>query len=1068
MNDNSNDTPRGLIAAIVNKFLTSQLAVILIILAVCMGTAAILVTPREEEPQIIVPLADVYVQSPGASAEEVEKLVATPLEKLLWQIDGVEYVYSMSRRDIAIITVRFYVGEDRERSLVKLHNKISMNIDRAPPIVRGWVIKPVEIDDVPIVNITLYSDIYDDHQLRRIGEELITRLEEVEDISRTGIIGGRRREIRVELDPARMIGLGVSPLEVHTALRGADASITAGAFSLANKEVTVSSDSFISDSGDVQKLMVSVHEGRPVYVRDTARVIDGPEEAHNYSRIGFPDGTTFPAVTLALAKKKGTNAVVVAKNILQKVEKLKETVIPSGVKVEITRNYGETANQKVDDLLTSLFFAIITVVSLIAFTMGWREAVVVALAVPISFALALFVNYLFGYTINRVTLFALILSLGLVVDDPITNVDNIQRHILMRKRKPLLATLYAVDEVLPPVIMSTLAIIVSFTPMFFITGMMGPYMAPMAANVPLTVTFSTVSALTIVPWLSYHLLKRFGESPGTKGADKGSHDVTPDWIKKGYRRVVAPFLTSGKKSTVLLVGVVVLMVLSASLAFFRMVPLKMLPFDNKNEFQIVIDMPEGTTLETTDTVVRAFESYLRRVSEVTNYVSYVGTASPIDFNGLVRHYYLREGSNVADIRINLADKARRKHQSHEVVLRLRKDLEKIAERLNANIKIVEVPPGPPVIATIVAEVYGEPDRSYQELIAASSYIKGVMSGEPFVVDIDDVVETPRNKIDFVLDKEKSALHGVSTDAVIHTMRLALSGTTPATVHLPGERQSLLIRLILPRAKRSSVADLYQISVKTATGHMVPLGELGTFVEVSEDQTIYHKNLERVVYVFGEMAGRAPAEAILDMQSRLKKNPVPPGIRVEWAGEGEWEITLSVFRDLGIAFGAAMIGIYILLIVQTGSFAIPLIIMMAIPLTIIGIMPGFWILNLLTNHPIGGFQNPVFFTATSMIGMIALGGIVVRNSIVLIEFVQGALKQGLPLKEAILQSGAIRFRPIALTAATTALGAWPITLDPIFSGLAWALIFGLFASTMFTLVIVPVVYYLIYKKKYAEN
>jgi multidrug efflux pump subunit AcrB len=1068
MNDNSNDTPRGLIAAIVNKFLTSQLAVILIILAVCMGTAAILVTPREEEPQIIVPLADVYVQSPGASAEEVEKLVATPLEKLLWQIDGVEYVYSMSRRDIAIITVRFYVGEDRERSLVKLHNKISMNIDRAPPIVRGWVIKPVEIDDVPIVNITLYSDIYDDHQLRRIGEELITRLEEVEDISRTGIIGGRRREIRVELDPARMIGLGVSPLEVHTALRGADASITAGAFSLADKEVTVSSDSFISDPGDVQKLMVSVHEGRPVYVRDTARVIDGPEEAHNYSRIGFPDGTTFPAVTLALAKKKGTNAVVVAKNILQKVEKLKETVIPSGVKVEITRNYGETANQKVDDLLTSLFFAIITVVSLIAFTMGWREAVVVALAVPISFALALFVNYLFGYTINRVTLFALILSLGLVVDDPITNVDNIQRHILMRKRKPLLATLYAVDEVLPPVIMSTLAIIVSFTPMFFITGMMGPYMAPMAANVPLTVTFSTVSALTIVPWLSYHLLKRFGESPGTKGADKGSHDVTPDWIKKGYRRVVAPFLTSGKKSTVLLVGVVVLMVLSASLAFFRMVPLKMLPFDNKNEFQIVIDMPEGTTLETTDTVVRAFESYLRRVSEVTNYVSYVGTASPIDFNGLVRHYYLREGSNVADIRINLADKARRKHQSHEVVLRLRKDLEKIAERLNANIKIVEVPPGPPVIATIVAEVYGEPDRSYQELIAASSYIKGVMSGEPFVVDIDDVVETPRNKIDFVLDKEKSALHGVSTDAVIHTMRLALSGTTPATVHLPGERQSLLIRLILPRAKRSSVADLYQISVKTATGHMVPLGELGTFVEVSEDQTIYHKNLERVVYVFGEMAGRAPAEAILDMQSRLKKNPVPPGIRVEWAGEGEWEITLSVFRDLGIAFGAAMIGIYILLIVQTGSFAIPLIIMMAIPLTIIGIMPGFWILNLLTNHPIGGFQNPVFFTATSMIGMIALGGIVVRNSIVLIEFVQGALKQGLPLKEAILQSGAIRFRPIALTAATTALGAWPITLDPIFSGLAWALIFGLFASTMFTLVIVPVVYYLIYKKKYAEN
>ncbi len=469
--------------------------------------------------------------------------------------------------------------------------------------------------------------------------------------------------------------------------------------------------------------------------------------------------------------------------------------------------------------------------------------------------------------------------------------------------------------------------------------------------------------------------------------------------------MVAPFLESGRKSAALLAGVVVLMFLSVSLALFRMVPLKMLPFDNKNEFQIVIDMPEGTTLETTDTVVGTFESYLRRVSEVTNYVSYVGTASPIDFNGLVRHYYLREGSNVADIRINLADKAKRKQQSHEVVLRLRKDLEKIAEQLNANIKIVEAPPGPPVISTIVAEIYGAPDKSYQELISASAYIKDVMSDEPFVVDIDDIVETPRDKIDFVLDKEKSALHGVSTDAVIHTMRLALSGSTPATVHLESERQPLLIRLILPRGKRSSVADLSQISVKARAGHMVQLGELGTFVHTREDQTIYHKNLERVVYVFGETAGRAPAEAILDMQSKLKKNPVPSGIRVEWAGEGEWEITLTVFRDMGIAFGAAMIGIYILLIVQTGSFSMPLIIMTAID----------------------------------------------------------ALKQELPLKEAILQSGSIRFRPIVLTAATTALGAWPITLDPIFSGLAWALIFGLFASTTFTLIIVPVVYYLIFKK-----
>ena len=1062
MNDAASGMPRGIITAIVNKFLTSHLSVILIILAVCMGAAAVLVTPREEEPQIVVPLADVYVQFPGASADEVEKLVATPLEKLLWQIDGVEYVYSMSRRDMAIITVRFYVGEDRVKSLVKLHNKISMNIDRAPPGIRGWVIKPVEIDDVPILNITLYSDIYDDHQLRRIGEEVITRLDEVKDISRTCIVGGRRQEVRVELDPEKMIGLKVSPLEVERALRGADASITAGTFALMNKEITVSSDSFILTSEEIEKLMVSVHNNCPVYLRDIATVIDGPEEASNYSRIGFPNRTTFPAVTLALAKKKGTNAVAVAGNILQKLENLKKSVIPSGVHTEITRNYGKTADRKVKDLLSSLFFAIITVVVLVAFTMGWREGIVVALAVPVSFSLALFVNYLFGYTINRVTLFALILSLGLVVDDPITNVDNIQRHILMGKKNPLSATLFAVDEVLPPVIMSTLAIIVSFAPMFFITGMMGPYMEPMAVNVPLTVTFSTVCALTIVPWVSYNLLKRSG-SRGERKTAEANRDVTPDWIKKGYNLAVSPFLDSRRKMIVLLVGVFVLMLLSASLALFRMVPLKILPFDNKNEFQLIVDMPEATTLETTDAVVRRFEAYLLQVPEVTNYVSYTGTSSPIDFNGLVRHYYLRNGSNAADIRINLADKTRRKEQSHEIVLRLRKDMEEIAKRLNADIKIVELPPGPPVISTIVAEIYGAPDKSYQELISASADIRKLMFEEPFLVDIDDTVETPRNKINFVLDKEKAALHGVSTDVVLHTIRLALAGSTPATVHRPGERQPLLIRLILPRVKRSSIADLSQISVKTGTGHMVQLGELGKFVQTREDQTIYHKNLERVVYVFGEMAGRAPAEAILDMQS--KQNPLPAGIRVEWAGEGEWKITLRVFRDLGIAFGAALIGIYILLIIQTGSFSIPLVIMMAIPLTIIGIMPGFWILNLITSRPIGGFENPVFFTATSMIGMIALGGIVVRNAVVLIEFIRDALRKGSSLRKAILQSGAIRFRPILLTAATTALGAWPVTLDPIFSGLAWALIFGLFASTMFTLVIVPVVYYLIYKNRH---
>ncbi len=1068
--------PSGIIVGIVRQFLNTRLSIILILGALSLGAAAILVTPREEEPQIVVPLADVYVHAPGSSPRELENLVSTPLERLLWQIDGVEYVYSMSRSDMAIVTVRFFVGEHREQSIVKLHNKITMNIDQVPPIVKGWVIKPIEIDDVPIVNLTLYSEQYDDFELRRIGEEVLSRLAAVTDTSRTEIVGGRRREIRVELIPERMAGLGVSLLEVQQTLQGADASVTAGAFSRFNREFTVISSSFLSSAEEVASLMVGVNKGRPVYLRDIATIIDGPEESASYSRIGFSHylrknleekntPLTYPAVTLALAKKKGTNAVKVSRDILSKLEELKKTIVPSDVHVEVTRNYGQTAQEKVNGLLTSLCFAIFSVVILLAITLGWREALVVAFAVPISFSLALFVNYLFGYTINRVTLFALILSLGLVVDDPITNVDNIQRHIFTGRRRPRTATLFAVNEVLPPVIMSTLAIIICFTPMFFITGMMGPYMAPMAANVPLTVSFSTFCALTIVPWLSYFLLKGFV----AKGQDtsQDQQKLTQGSLTPIYHHVLLPFLDSRKKRYVLLVTIIILLLASASLAALRMVPLKMLPFDNKNEFQIVIDMPEGTTLESTDRVVRSFENYLQKVPEVTNVVSYVGTASPIDFNGLVRHYYLRQGPNLADIRINLAEKDRRIQRSHAIALRLRKDLEKIARSHNADMKIVEVPPGPPVIATLVAEVYGASDWSYNRLIECARHVKTIMNTEPFVVDIDDTVEDSHDKIDFILDKEKAALHGVTTHAVIQTLKSALSGEAIASVHTSSERQALMIRTILPREKRSGIVPLSQIPLKTADGHMVPLAELVEMVQVPVEQTIYHKNLERVVYVFGETAGRAPAEAILDMQKKLKNNPPPAGTRIQWAGEGEWKITIRVFRDMGLAYAAALLGIYILLTINTGSFFMPVLIMMAIPLTLLGIMPGFWLLNTITAESVSGFHNPVFFTATSMIGMIALGGIVIRNSLVLIEFIQDAVKQGMLFKEAILNSGATRMRSILLTAATTAMGASPITLDPVFSGLAWALIFGLLASTAFTLLIIPVTYYALYRKKYSS-
>jgi len=593
--------------------------------------------------------------------------------------------------------------------------------------------------------------------------------------------------------------------------------------------------------------------------------------------------------------------------------------------------------------------------------------------------------------------------------------------------------------------------------------MMGPYMAPMAANVPLTVTFSTVCALTIVPWLTHLLLKNFG--PKDQQVPREQKKVNQGQFTKIYQKILPPFLESRNKRYMLLFSILFLLLASLALALLRMVPLKLLPFDNKNEFQIIIDMPEGTTLEATDHVVREFEDFLRRVPEVTNFVSYVGTASPMDFNGLVRHYYLRQGPHLADIRINLAEKDRRVQQSHAIALRLRKDLEQIALAQGANIKIVEVPPGPPVLSTLVAEVYGAPDWSYDQLIRCSRHVKEVMRTEPFVTDIDDTVEAPHDKIDFILDKEKAALHGVTANAVIQTLKAAVSGVSTASVHTSSERQALMIRTILPREKRSGIVPLSQVPLKTADGSMVPLAELVEMVQVPVAQTIYHKNLERVVYVFGETAGRAPAEAVLDMQKRLVINPPPDGASIQWAGEGEWKITLRVFRDMGLAYAAALLGIYILLVINTGSFFMPVLIMMAIPLTLLGIMPGFWLFNVFFGQNVGGFYNPVFFTATSMIGMIALGGIVIRNSLVLIEFIQDAIKQGIAFKEAILQSGATRMRPILLTAATTAIGAFPITFDPVFSGLAWALIFGLFASTAFTLLVVPVTYYALYWRQH---
>ncbi len=1054
---------------IVDKFLEGNLSVILILLSFLAGAVALILTPREEEPQIVVPLADVYVHMPGASAEEVEKQVSTRLEKLLWQVDGVEYVYSMSRPDMAVVTVRFYVGEDRIDSLVKLHNKIKTHCDIVPPGVSGWVIKPVEVDDVPIVNLTLYSKNLSDYDLRRVSEEVVDRLQSVKNTSVTKVIGGRPRQIQVAIDSGALAARGLSLLDVQRALSAGNLELPAGNFDKSNEQFLVRAGTFFQTASEVGDLVVGVSSNAPVFLRDVAKISDAMTEAETYTRLRFGPAEAgadtnreYQAVHIAVAKQKGTNAVTVADEVIAKVGEMRGTIIPDDIDVRVTRNYGETANHKVNELIEHLVIAIVTVLALILFALGWREAIIVAVSIPIIYSLTLLVNYWFGYTINRVTLFALVLALGLLVDDPIVDVENIYRHFKMKKEPPRDAVLTAVDEVRPPVILATLAVIVSFLPMLFITGMMGPYMRPMAVNVPLTMVMSLLVAFTVTPWMTYHVLK------GEYGKQEEEFVLEESKIYKIYRSLLSPFLDSRRKAWMLIGLVIILFFGSVAMPAFNLVPLKMLPFDNKNEFQLVVDLPEGTTLEETDKAVRALEDYLATVNEVTDLEAYVGTASAMDFNGMVRHYYLRQGANVADIRVNLVQKGMRKQQSHAIALRLRNDLTRIAEANGALLKIVEVPPGPPVISTLAAEVYADPGLSYEEQIAAARVVKARMSQEDKVVDVDDTVEAPQHRFHFIPDRTKAALSGVTDAQISQTLAIALAGQAVGEVHQPTERNPLTIMLRLPRQDRSSLTSLESIHVKGSSGQLVRLSELGHFEEETLEPTIFHKNLERVVYVFGEMAGKSPVNAILNLSSYFKKDPLPEGTRVVWGGEGEWKITVDAFRDLGIAFGAALVLIFILLLIETGSYVMPLIIMAAIPLTMIGIMPGFWLLNLVMDRPVGGFNNPVFFTATAMIGMIALAGIVVRNSIILIDFIHHALKRGVSLKEAIIESGAVRLRPIILTAGAALLGNWIITLDPIFSGLAWSIIFGVFASTAFTLVVIPVVYWLVYGKKAEQH
>jgi len=1047
-------------SGILQAFLKGNLSILLILISLAVGAAALLITPREEDPQIVVPLADVMVMMPGSSAAEVEQLVSSRLEKLLYQIDGVEYVYSMSRPGMAVVTVRFFVGQDREDSLIKIYNKIFQNVDQTTPGIAGWVVKPIEIDDVPVVNVALHSREHDAHELYRIAEVVANKLQRIPDSAKISLHGGQKRVVHVYLDVERLAAYGLSPMEVAGALKMSNAQGASGSFAQADREIPVETGPFLQDADEVRRLMVGVHQGRPVYLRDVADVQDGSDELNTYARFGagpaavaaadaggLAAGEASATVVVAVAKKKGSNAVTVAREVEAVLADLRASVLPEGVEATIVRNYGATANEKVNDLVLNLAMGLLTVVGLIALTMGWREGLIVGLAIPITYSITLLFNYLFGYTINRVTLFALILALGLLVDNPIVGVENISRFLSMKKYPRLQAVALAMEEVMPPILLATLSIIASFIPLFFITGMMGPYMAPMALNVPLTMLSSLLVALAITPWVSSKLLK---EAP----AEAAAYDVTATGTYRIYRRLMAPFVSSRGRSGVLLLVVAGLFGFALFLALSGRVPLKMLPFDNKNELQIVVDLPEGATLEATDAVVRELEDYLQTVPEVVNFVSTVGEGSPMDFNGLVRKYYLRQAPHLADVRINLLPRQKREMSSHAIALRIRADVEAIGARAGALLRI--------------AEVYGRPDQPYSELVAAAEALRDRVATEEGVVEADTTAEANQQKLFFRVDREKAGLNGISTEDIVGTMRIALAGMPAGVVHAPYEQNELPIVLRLPREKRSDPERLKTVMVKGRMGQSVPLGELGRFEEDVVDRTIIHKNMERVVFVTAEMAGRGPAYAVLAQQAALQKDPLPAGIRAVWTGEGEWKITVDVFRDLGIAFSAALLAIYVLLVYETGSYLLPIVIMLSIPLTMIGIMPGFWLLNALMGKTVGGYADPVFFTATAMIGMIALGGIVQRNAIILIDFIRSETARGKPLKDAIIEAGAVRFRPIFLTAGTTLLGAWPITFDPIFSGLAWSIIFGLFVSTAFTLVVVPVAYGLIYKNKPATE
>jgi multidrug efflux pump subunit AcrB len=1042
---------------ITQYFINSQLTVLLMAATAVLGLFALWFTPREENPQITVPAANVMVMMPGASAGEVEELVSKPLQAKLWEIPGVEDVYSVSMNSLSVVTVKFYVGQDKERSLVKLYDKLMSNMDFAPPGASQPLVKPIDVDDVPIVAITLSGAAgtnYDDAQLRLVADHVLDELRKVPGVGNTAIIGGRSRQVRVTLDPLRIAGYGLSPLQIAGAINVSNANLISGDLEQGSRKLTLETGGFFEKAGDVKNAVVGIANNKPVYLGDVADVTDGFEETVKLTRIAITgvhgehgiaaaenrtDSLERPAVTVALAKRQKLNAVKISKDILSKLDELKKTQIPSGVTVTVTRNDGKTANDAVNELVFHLVVSIVVVIILLFFTLGWREAAIVALAIPLTLFITLAVGMVAGQTINRITLFALILSLGLLVDDAIVVVENIHRHYKLQQHSRLQGAILAVNEIGMPTILATLTVALAFIPMAFVTGMMGPYMRPIPFNVPVAMITSLLVAFVVTPWASYRLMKT------------GHHAAPPSLeetrIYRIYKKVLAPLLMNRHKRRVFLSIVMAVFVITMSFPLFQWVKFRMLPKANKNTFLVTIDMPPGTVIENTDRVARAVGDYLRRIPEVKDYEAFVGTGSVMDFNGLLRGGAFREASHFADIRVNLLDKEERKLSSEKLALKIRPDIVKLAGEYGANIKLVEDPPGPPVRATVVAEIYG-PDYNKQREIAKD--IKVLFAKTDQVVDIDDSVKEKQDKYRLIVDKEKAALMGVSTEQIVQTLRISVAGMAVSTLHRPEAKTPVAIMLRLPKGDRSGLSDMDKVYVMGQQGNQVPLVSLVKAVPSEMDKAIYHKDLQLVTYVYGEMGNRSQVYAVLDMMQYLWKHPLPKGYQIKW--DGEMKLTLDVFRDLGAAMGVALIAIYLLLVGRFRSFSIPFVIMAAIPLSMIGIMPGF-------------AMTGVYFSATSMIGVIALAGIVVRNSIVLLEFILDKKQEGMPLEQALIEAGAIRTRPIVLTAAAAILGSAVIVTDPVWSGLALALIFGMLASTALTLIVIPVFYYIVERKNW---